>query len=43
VTEPSRLWRRYLIGNVLFVTAVMRDHGGTSRRRVAPAPDSGSP
>lgn len=25
-SEPRRLWRRYLIGNVVFLTAVLRDH-----------------
>lgn len=26
LTEPRRLWRRYLIGNFVFLRAVMKDH-----------------
>jgi N-acetylglucosaminyldiphosphoundecaprenol N-acetyl-beta-D-mannosaminyltransferase len=26
LSEPRRLWRRYLIGNVVFLRAVLRDH-----------------
>lgn len=32
VSEPKRLWRRYLIGNVQFVSAAMRHHSRDRRR-----------
>ena len=32
-TEPRRLWRRYLIGNPLFVSRVLRQRFGRARRR----------
>jgi N-acetylglucosaminyldiphosphoundecaprenol N-acetyl-beta-D-mannosaminyltransferase len=27
VSEPKRLWRRYLIGNPQFIASVLRNHG----------------
>lgn len=45
-SEPTRLWRRYLIGNARFVGGVVRDRTGWSRRRKAtvttPAAEHGS-
>jgi N-acetylglucosaminyldiphosphoundecaprenol N-acetyl-beta-D-mannosaminyltransferase len=35
-SEPSRLWRRYLVGNPLFVAGVLRDRAATRSGRVAP-------
>jgi N-acetylglucosaminyldiphosphoundecaprenol N-acetyl-beta-D-mannosaminyltransferase len=33
VTEPRRLWRRYLVGNTLFVYGVVRDRLGQRSKR----------
>ena len=39
VTEPRRLWKRYLIGNPLFVFRVLRQRLGTRRGHCPKGPD----
>ena len=41
IIEPRRLWKRYLIGNPLFILRVLRQRMAQSPSRASPAPEEG--